>query len=149
MRLKKINKMAIKKLEVKKFTKTVEVLDHESIPTGTYFTAKYRNKVISGIVYNDKASKNLYFYQNACDYNTPPVNIQGYKFCVRLSYGVDLKVLPILLVEFPNPLKGFKLPLILPMIAGYNPSIVKGFVKIGCKDIPNEDIRFLVKHLKD
>jgi hypothetical protein len=34
-------------------------------------------------------------------------------------------------------------------IAGYIPSIYEGYVKFGCTTVTNDDIRELVKHLKD
>lgn len=130
-----------------KITKVL-IVDHKNVPTGTYFKATIDKKSCTGLIYNDKSNKSLFFCQNKVTGTKSP-NLLGYNYSWKIDYNESFRNQKIFDLEFPSLPKGFKLPLILPMIANYSPKILKGYLEVGCTQISNKVIREIVKHLKD
>lgn len=140
-----------------KFKEKIREIDWRSVPTGTSFKATIHDTECEGLIFNNYEYKNVYLCQDNRIGSTGPSTL-GFKYSWVIEYScnndTDLKNSPSVLVENlefgPIP-PDFKVPVFFPhKIIGIYPTISKGGVTIsGYGFIPNEDIRLLVKYLKD
>src|SRR6185437_1342759 len=141
----------MKLMKNSKFYVTKTVLDCSKIPTGTYYTGKFDGKKVDGLIYNDKYNEQLIFHTNVEDLDDrDEVLIEGYDYAFAISYTDNIeKYCNVENLDFPIPPEGFIIPTIIPRIMDSTHLIIKGFVEIDGWNIPNNDLRELVKLLKD
>ena len=142
--------MATQTFKKEKITKTF-VYDLEKIPTGTYYKLNFNGRSITGLVINDPAKKCIYLGHNDSGFDNGGRQGQDFNYSYRLSYtNNDPKVWPhFKALNFPTKPKGYKPPIVMPKMAGYDPIIRKGGVRFGCQCVSNENIRLLAKNLID
>ena len=117
----------------------------ENVPVGTKFEARIEGTLCKGRI--QKEGGDIYLCQNeknGCDADDK----LGYFHSWNIGNGslAKLEQTGVLVIDLeldPTFQTWNK------EIAGYIPSIREGYVKFGCKTVTNDDIRELVKHLKD
>jgi hypothetical protein len=118
----------------------------ENVPVGTKFKAKIEGMWCEGRI--QKEHGDIYLCQNEKDGSTAD-NKLGYHHSWTVNDGSIDKLKSNSVEIFDLELDPtFQAPW-SKRIAGYIPSIYEGYVKFGCTTVTNDDIRELVKHLKD
>jgi hypothetical protein len=118
----------------------------ENVPVGTKFKAKIEGMWCEGRI--QKEGSNIYLCQDFKD-GSGAENKLGYHHSWTVNDGSIDKLKSNSVEIFDLELDPtFQAPW-SKRIAGYIPSIYEGYVKFGCTIVTNDDIRELVKHLKD
>jgi hypothetical protein len=138
---------------------TVHVIHWDKVPSGTYFTAMYRSKMIDGLIFNDVEHKKIYLCQNAIESAHDELRRLGFFSAYPVDYA-DVKTTDDLAnvsysvknLELSDMPEGYEVP-DLPIKIGehiVNLGIDK-FI-IGCTqvsfDIVEELYRRMLKHKK-
>lgn len=115
------------------------------VPNGSKFTAVIDGDRASGRIFKESDDK-WYLCQDKIQGEESP-NKLGYKYSWYFdpSYPIheDVKIKTIT----PDP--KFEIPPTPPKLGDYTPRIYKGYIKVGCTEIPNEKVREMIKYLKD
>ena len=118
----------------------------ENVPAGTKFKAKIEGMWCEGRI--QKEGDTIYLCQNVKN-GSDADNKLGYHHSWTINDGSIDKLKSNSVEIFDLELDPtFQAPW-NKNIAGYIPSIHEGYVMFGCKTVTNDDIRELVKHLKD
>jgi len=118
----------------------------ENVPVGTKFKAKIEGTWCEGRI--QKEGSDIYLCQNEKN-GSDADNKLGYHNSWTINDGSIDKLKSNSVEIFDLELDPtFQAPW-NKKIAGYIPSIHEGYVTFGCKTVTNDDIRELVKHLKD
>lgn len=145
------NKAFDPKSAMKPVVMTRYEIDWSKVPEGTWCVIKNRYDATPVLGKVTKRGKNEIILCNNVRGGT--VTNKKYGFRSQHSIGVgslramDNNNIDYVVLHTDIP-KGYTFKRYLNM-AGYEPTIKKGIVSFGCKDVSNDDIRELVKLLKD
>lgn len=129
-------------------TKTVKKFDGSKLKTGMCFTASIEGMQTKGQIFVENKN-NLYLCQNAKNGASTKNKLNYlYSWVIINNDLEEAAVKNLVITDIP---KGWKIPEVAKplQIAGYEAIVEKGLVKFGCKTVKNNEIRELVKRLKD